>query len=185
MSHELRSPLNAILGFAQLMASDSLPPNPTQQASIDQILKAGWHLLELINEVLDLAKIEAGQASLSPEPVSLAEALRECHAMVEQQTLKRGVRMRFPSFDFPCFVRADRTRLKQILLNLLSNAIKYRNPDRLVAVLNENSPTLTVRLTRPAAREPDKPQNFSLTKEPLGSRSDQRDAVTPFTSPRR
>ncbi|CAJ95176.1 signal transduction histidine kinase containing a receiver domain (hybrid) and a PAS sensor domain [Cupriavidus necator H16] len=134
MSHELRSPLNAILGFAQLMASDSPPPPPAQQASIDQILKAGWHLLELINEVLDLAKIEAGQASLSPEPVSLAEALRECHAMVEQQALKRGVRMRFPSFNFPCFVRADRTRLKQILLNLLSNAIKYNRDQGTVEV---------------------------------------------------
>ncbi len=129
MSHELRSPLNAILGFAQLMASDSPPPTASQQASIDQILKAGWHLLELINEVLDLAKIEAGQASLSLEPVSVAEALHECHSMIEQQTLKRGIRMRFSLLDFPCFVRADRTRLKQILLNLLSNAIKY-NRDR-------------------------------------------------------
>jgi len=134
MSHELRSPLNAILGFAQLMASDLPPPTSTQQASINQILNAGWHLLELINEVLDLAKIEAGQASLSPEPVSLAEALRECHAMVEQQALKRGVCMRFPLFNFPCFVRADRTRLKQILINLLSNAIKYNRDQGTVEV---------------------------------------------------
>ncbi|AEI82269.1 signal transduction histidine kinase containing a receiver domain (hybrid) and a PAS sensor domain (plasmid) [Cupriavidus necator N-1] len=134
MSHELRSPLNAILGFAQLMASDSLPPTPSQQASIDQILKAGWHLLELINEVLDLAKIEAGQASLSPEPVSLSDALRECHCMIEQQALKRGIRMRFPLLDSPCFVRADRTRLKQILVNLLSNAIKYNRDQGTVEV---------------------------------------------------
>lgn len=134
MSHELRSPLNAILGFAQLMASDSPPPPPSQQASIDQILKAGWHLLELINEVLDLARIEAGQASLSPEPVSVAETLRECHCMIEQQALKRGVRMRFPLLNYPCFVRADRTRLKQILLNLLSNAIKYNREQGSVEV---------------------------------------------------
>ncbi|WP_182142311.1 ATP-binding response regulator [Cupriavidus necator] len=125
MSHELRNPLNAILGFAQLMSSESPPPSPSQQASIDQILKAGWHLLELINEVLDLAKIEAGQASLSPEPVSVVDILHECHAMLEQQALKRAVCMRFPLLDLPYFVRADRTRLKQILLNLLSNAIKY------------------------------------------------------------
>ncbi|WP_454739215.1 PAS domain-containing hybrid sensor histidine kinase/response regulator [Cupriavidus necator] len=125
MSHELRNPLNAILGFAQLIASDFPPPPPSQQASIDQILKAGWHLLELINEVLDLAKIEAGEASLSPEPVSVVEALHECHAMLEQQALRREIRMRFPLPDSSCFVRADRTRLKQILLNLLSNAIKY------------------------------------------------------------
>ncbi|AQV94871.1 hybrid sensor histidine kinase/response regulator [Cupriavidus necator] len=134
MSHELRNPLNAILGFAQLIASDSPPPPPSQQASIDQILKAGWHLLELINEVLDLAKIEAGQASLSPEPVSLVEALHECRAMLEQQALRREVRMRFPLPDSTCFVRADRTRLKQILLNLLSNAIKYNREQGTVDV---------------------------------------------------
>lgn len=125
MSHELRNPLNAILGFAQLMASDSPSPSPSQQASIDQILKAGWHLLELVNEVLDLAKIEAGHMSLSPEPVSVVDILRECHAMLEQEALRREIRMRFPGGDSPCFVRADRTRLKQILVNLVSNAIKY------------------------------------------------------------
>ena len=72
MSHELRSPLNAILGFAQLMESDSPVPTPTQKASIDQILHAGWYLLELINEILDLALIESGKAALSAEPVALA-----------------------------------------------------------------------------------------------------------------
>ncbi|CAG2151391.1 PAS domain-containing hybrid sensor histidine kinase/response regulator [Cupriavidus numazuensis] len=134
MSHELRNPLNAILGFAQLMASDAQPPTPSQQASLDQILKAGWHLLELINEVLDLARIEAGHASLSPEPVSVVEALQECRAMLEQQALKRAVRMRFHMPDFACFVRADRTRLKQVLLNLLSNAIKYNRDHGTVEV---------------------------------------------------
>lgn len=134
MSHELRNPLNAILGFAQLLASESPPPTASQQASIDQILKAGWHLLELINEVLDLARIEAGQASLSPEPVSVVDTLHECQAMLEQQALKRAVRMRFPAVEPPCFVRADRTRLKQILLNLLSNAIKYNREQGSVEV---------------------------------------------------
>ena len=76
MSHELRSPLNAILGFAQLMDSDSPPATPTQKANIGQILQAGWHLLKLINEVLDLALVESGKMSLSPEPVSLAEVFR-------------------------------------------------------------------------------------------------------------
>ncbi|GAB3628446.1 hypothetical protein GCM10027419_32970 [Pandoraea terrae] len=125
MSHELRSPLNAILGFAQLLSSDSPPPTPSQRAGIDQILRAGWHLLELINEVLDLAKIESGQVSLSLEPVSLADAMRECQSMTEPQAQQRGIRISFPRFDVPCFVHADRTRLKQILINLLSNAIKY------------------------------------------------------------
>lgn len=134
MSHELRNPLNAILGFAQLMASESPPPTASQQASIDQILKAGWHLLELINEVLDLARIEAGQASLSPEPVSVIDTLHECQAMLEPQALKRAVRMRFTVAEPPCFVRADRTRLKQLLLNLLSNAIKYNRDQGSVEV---------------------------------------------------
>ena len=134
MSHELRSPLNAILGFAQLINSDSPPPTPSQTASIDQILHAGWYLLELINEILDLAQIESGKLALSLEPTSLAEVVLECQAMIEPQGQKRGIKMTFPQFDLPCFVRADRTRLKQVLINLLSNAIKYNQPDGTVVV---------------------------------------------------
>jgi PAS domain S-box-containing protein len=134
MSHELRSPLNAILGFAQLISSDSPPPTPSQTASIDQILHAGWYLLELINEILDLAQIESGRLALSLEPTSLAEVMLECRAMIEPQGQKRGLKMTFPRFDLPCFVCADRTRLKQVLINLLSNAIKYNQPNGTVAV---------------------------------------------------
>src|ERR1035437_1211475 len=134
MSHELRSPLNAILGFAQLISSDSPPPKPSQTASIDQILHAGWYLLELINEILDLAQIESGRLALSLEPTSLAEVMLECRAMIEPQGQKRGLKMTFPRFDLPCFVCADRTRLKQVLINLLSNAIKYNQPNGTVAV---------------------------------------------------
>jgi len=125
MSHELRSPLNAILGFAQLINSDSPPPGPSQKASIDQILHAGWYLLELINEILDLAQIESGKLALSLEPTSLAEVMVECQAMIEPQGQQRGITMTFPRFEVPAFVDADRTRLKQVLINLLSNAIKY------------------------------------------------------------
>jgi PAS domain S-box-containing protein len=125
MSHELRSPLNAILGFAQLMESGSPLPTPNQKASIDQILQAGWYLLELINEILDLALIESGKLSLSPEPMSLTEVLSDCQAMIEPQAQKSGIRVSFPQVDSPYFVRADRTRVKQVLINLLSNAIKY------------------------------------------------------------
>ena len=125
MSHELRSPLNAILGFAQLMESDAQSPTPSQKESIAQILDAGWHLLNLINEILDLAVIESGTVSLSGESVSLDEVMLECRAMMEPQANQRGIRMTFPQFDKPCFVSSDRTRLKQILINLLSNAIKY------------------------------------------------------------
>jgi PAS domain S-box-containing protein len=125
MSHELRSPLNAILGFAQLMESEVPPPTPNQKASINQILQAGWYLLELINEILDLALIESGRLSLSPEPVSLADVLGDCHAMIESQAEKSGIQLSFPQLDNLRFVGADRTRMKQVLINLLSNAIKY------------------------------------------------------------
>jgi PAS domain S-box-containing protein len=125
MSHELRSPLNAILGFAQLMESESPAPTPSQKESIAQIQQAGWHLLNLINEILDLAKIESGKLSLSLESVSLAEVMLECQGMIEGQAQKRGIKMTFHRFDASCFVHADRTRLKQILVNFLSNAIKY------------------------------------------------------------
>jgi CheY-like chemotaxis protein/two-component sensor histidine kinase len=136
MSHELRSPLNAILGFTQLMESSSPPPTDSQKESIAQILQAGWHLLKLINEVLDLAVIESGKVSLSAESVSLAEVMAECQAMMEPQAQQRGISMKFPRFgeDAPFFVRADRTRLKQIVINLLSNAIKYNREKGSVVV---------------------------------------------------
>jgi signal transduction histidine kinase/ActR/RegA family two-component response regulator len=125
MSHELRSPLNAILGFAQLIDSGVPLPTPAQKDSIDQILQAGWYLLALINEILDLSLIESGKVSLSPEPVSLAEVLADCQAMIEPQADKGGIQVHFPALDGPWLVRADRTRVKQVVVNLLSNAIKY------------------------------------------------------------
>jgi PAS domain S-box-containing protein len=134
MSHELRSPLNAILGFAQLINSDSPPPTAAQTASIDQILHAGWYLLELINEILDLAQIESGKLALSREPTSVAEVLLECQAMIEPQGQQRGIKMTFPKSGIPYFVDADRTRLKQVLINLLSNAIKYNRANGTVVV---------------------------------------------------
>ena len=129
MSHELRSPLNAILGFAQLMDSGVPSPTTSQKASIDQILRAGWYLLELINEILDLALIESGKLSMSMEPTSLPEVLFDCKTMIEPLANKRGIRMQFPSFSGPCFVDADCTRLKQVVVNLLTNAIKYNRMD--------------------------------------------------------
>jgi signal transduction histidine kinase len=95
MSHELRTPLSAILGFAQLIESGSPQPTLSQKRSIDQILKAGWYLLELINEILDLALIESGKLSLSMEPVSLTEVMYECEAMIEPQALTRGISVAF------------------------------------------------------------------------------------------
>jgi signal transduction histidine kinase len=106
MSHELRTPLSAILGFAQLMETGSPPPTLAQKRSIDQILKAGWYLLELINEILDLALIESGKLSLSMEPVSLTEIMYECEAMVEPQAQKRAISVDFACLNTPLCVMA-------------------------------------------------------------------------------
>ena len=125
MSHELRSPLNAILGFAQVMASELPAPIKSQQSCIDQILRAGWHLLKLINEILDLAKIESRQVPMSKEPVLLDEIFQECRGMFDLQVQRLGIQLIFPPVGMALFVYADRTRLKQVFINLLSNAIKY------------------------------------------------------------
>jgi signal transduction histidine kinase/CheY-like chemotaxis protein len=134
MSHELRTPLSAILGFAQLIESGVPSPTTSQKRSVDQILKAGWYLLELINEILDLALIESGKLSLSLEPSSLAEVIHECQAMIEPQAEKRGISVTFPQLETRYFVKADRTRVKQVLINLLSNAIKYNKVGGTVVV---------------------------------------------------
>ena len=134
LSHELRTPLNAILGFAQLIESGPPAPDPAQKRNVDYILKAGWYLLALVDEILDLAVIESGKLSLSMEAVSLEEVMRECQSMVEQQARTRKVSLSFPRFDAPCHVNADRTRLKQVLCNLLTNAIKYNRPNGSVDV---------------------------------------------------
>jgi PAS domain S-box-containing protein len=147
MSHELRTPLNAILGFAQLMESGSPLPTPSQKRNLDQILKAGWYLLELINEILDLALIESGKVTLSSELVSLSEVLHECRAMIEPQAQKRHISLTFPRFDIPYFVKADRTRIKQVLINLLFNAIKYNKLEGAVAVEYILSPTGSIRIS--------------------------------------
>jgi PAS domain S-box-containing protein len=135
MSHELRSPLNAILGFAQLLESGTPPPTSAQRQSIDQILQAGWYLLVLINEILDLALIESGKLSLSREPVSLTEVLSECRGMIEPSALKNGIGLTFPRFADAPFINADRNRVKQVLINLLSNAIKYNRAGGTVQVI--------------------------------------------------
>ena len=134
MSHELRSPLNAILGFAQLIESGPPLPTPPQKQNIDQILKAGWYLLDLINEILDLALIESGKLSLSLEPISLSAVLHDCQTMIEPQAQKSGIRITFPHFDIPYFVKADYTRMKQVFINLLTNAVKYNKPGGTVVV---------------------------------------------------
>ena len=146
MSHELRTPLNAVLGFAQLMASEVPPPAARQQRSIDQILKGGWYLLRLINEILDLAMIESGKVTMSQEPMSMTDVLQDCKGMIEPQAAKRGIAMTFPSFDNVFYVHADRTRVKQVMINLLSNAIKYNGSGGSVIVQCVASGTDRVRV---------------------------------------
>ena len=134
MSHELRTPLNAILGFAQLIECAEPPPTIKQQKNVEQILKAGWYLLELINEILDLAVIESGKVVLHMERLSLAEVLNDAEAMLEHQAHQHSINMQFPpAADLYC-VKADRVRMKQVMVNLLSNAIKYNKPNGSVLV---------------------------------------------------
>jgi PAS domain S-box-containing protein len=122
MSHDLRTPLNAVLGFAQLLDLDSLSGD--QRDAVKQILKGGAHLLDLINEVLEIARIEAGHLSLSPEPVRVDEALSEAVALVRSMAAARAITIDVAPPTHLC-VHADRQRLQQVLLNLLSNAVKY------------------------------------------------------------
>lgn len=134
MSHELRTPLNAILGFSQLLANESLPSTQEQKRKFTHnILAAGHHLLALINEILDLAKIESGTLTLSMESVALDGLFQETLAMTESLVKTRDIRVIFPHCD-DMHVHADRTRLKQVILNLVANAIKYNRPQGMVAV---------------------------------------------------
>ncbi len=127
MSHELRTPLNAVLGFAQLLQTDLRAPLlPGQQESINEILRAGYHLLELITEILDLSQVESGRVHISLTAVDLGAVIDECISLVTPMADKRGVSIRFYTAEmFGLRVSADAIRLKQIMLNLLSNAVKY------------------------------------------------------------
>jgi PAS domain S-box-containing protein len=147
MSHELRTPLNAVLGFAQLMASDVPGPTPSQQRSIDQILKGGWYLLRLINEILDLSMIEAGKVTMSQESMSINDVLQDCKGMIEPQATKRGITLTFPELDNVFYVHADRTRIKQVMINLLSNAIKYNGIGGTIIVQCADSDGQRVRIS--------------------------------------
>jgi PAS domain S-box-containing protein len=131
MSHELRTPLNAILGFGQLLALEIKAG--VQSDNVQEILLAGRHLLELINEVLDLARIEAGKFTVSLEPVSLAAIVQECLNLAQPLAEARGIRL-ILSDTCGGNVQADRTRLKQVLLNLLSNAVKYNREQGTVSI---------------------------------------------------
>jgi signal transduction histidine kinase len=147
MSHELRSPLSSILGFAQLIEGSRPPPTPAQQGSVEQILSAGWYLLGLINEILDLTAIESGKLVLASRVMSLAEVLDDCQAMIEPQAQRSGIRVGFPVLKVPCLVHADPVRTKQVLINLLTNAIKYNRVAGQVEVCCTAAPGQPVRVS--------------------------------------
>ncbi len=135
MSHELRTPMNAILGFAQLLEADAREPlSARQREQVRRIREAGGHLLELINDVLDLARVEAGREAIALESVALAPLVDECLLLMRPLAAERGIDL---ASELPAAaprVHADRTRLKQVLLNLLGNAIKYNQPQGRVRV---------------------------------------------------
>lgn len=171
MSHELRTPLNAILGFAQLLEMGQL--NTTQKKGVDRILKSGKHLLDLINEVLDISRIEAGRMSLSLEPVQLSGVIAEMIEIVKPQTIERNIRIEFTDAESNrLFVKSDRQRLKQIVLNLLNNAIKY----------NRDSGSIWIRTElRPASEAASPMLRISMTDTGLGiSEEDLPKLFRPF-----
>jgi len=150
MSHELRTPMNSILGFAQILDSSKKHPlDEKQKEHVRQILRGGEHLLDLINEVLDLARIEAGKLSLSIESIEVTALLDECLSVVHGQAQQRGITLVTPWSGQPglFFVQADRLRLKQILLNLLSNAIKYNRSNEKVTVTITSVADHRIRIT--------------------------------------
>jgi CheY-like chemotaxis protein len=144
MSHELRTPLNAILGFAQLLEMDALAPE--QRESVQHILKGGRHLLELINEVLDVARIETGRLAFSPEPVALGAVLLESLELIAPLAAQRLVRISGPDEIPTGHIMADRQRLKQVFLNLLSNAVKYNRRGGSVTLTCEDAPEGRLRI---------------------------------------
>jgi PAS domain S-box-containing protein len=132
MSHELRTPLNAVLGFAQLLELEDL--SPEQQEAVAHILKGGRHLVDLIDEVLDISRIESGRLNLSPEPVPVDDLLADTLDLIRPLATQHGIHLL--GFGAKCggYILADRQRLKQVILNLLSNAIKYNHPGGTVSL---------------------------------------------------
>ena len=132
MSHELRTPLNAVLGFAQVLEMGDL--SESERQSVTQITKGGHHLLELINDVLDISRIETGNLTLSPEPVLVDDVVDDVLDLIEPLAGQRQIRCHAIRGVDETFVLADRQRLKQVLLNLLANAVKYNQPGGTVTV---------------------------------------------------
>jgi signal transduction histidine kinase/ActR/RegA family two-component response regulator len=145
MSHELRTPLNAILGFGQLLELAEL--DERDQDSVQHIVRAGRHLLELVNEVLDLSRIEAGRLTLSPEPVQVGEIVGEAVDLMRPSAAGRRISLDLDLLSCDVHIHADRQRLKQVLLNLLSNAVKYNRDGGEIQVSCATAPDDRVRIS--------------------------------------
>ena len=146
MTHELRSPLNAILGFAQLLDQATPAPSPAQTPHIKQILRAGWYLMDLIGEILDLTSIESGQLKLAMEPVPLSAVLQDCSTRVAASAQKTGIQLHVGQVTAAMKVFADRGRLQQVMTHLLSNAIQYNRIGGTVEVICSVEPQQRVRI---------------------------------------
>jgi len=145
MSHELRTPLNAVLGFAQLLEIEPLTDD--QQESVTQIVKGGRHLLELINEVLDISRIETGNLALSAEPVLPSEVVSDVLDLIRPLAVERSVTISTNLTAGDAFVLADRQRLRQVLLNLLSNAVKYNRIGGTIAIVCDRREAGLIRIS--------------------------------------
>ena len=190
MSHELRTPLNAILGFSQLLQMTPEKLDADQKQSVDEIFKAGKHLLGLINEVLDLAKIEAGHINLSIEPVCCVETLEECLPLIAILAKNRNIKIsimldgnEIQSNDLrnsDCIINADRTRLKQSLLNLLSNAIKYNkeNGDVIISFDSVSDDKIRINVTdNGLGISPENHSNLFKSFKRLGAESSKVEGI--------
>lgn len=164
MSHELRTPLNAILGFGQILELDAADFKPEQQSNIREIINAGEHLLQLINDLLDMAKIESGRLNLSIQAVDVAELVQQCIGLISAQSHARNLQIHNHIEAQNFQVKADSIRLKQVFLNLLSNATKYNRSNGLIdisAVLKaDNILRLSVRDTGKGLTEEEIDQLF-------------------------
>ncbi|MDH3972825.1 MAG: PAS domain S-box protein [Deltaproteobacteria bacterium] len=168
MSHELRTPLNSILGFAQVMQGEKEGLEERHESCVDEIIYAGWHLTDLVNDVLDISKVESGQLTIYARPVNICPTLEECIALIGPLVHEKGVNLSFEiSACFNEILYADQVRLKEIFLNLLSNAVKYNRASGSISVFCEKRDNGCLRIS------------FSDTGIGL-SEENQRLVFTPF-----
>ena len=174
VSHELRTPLNAILGFGQLLERDLVEQG--ERETLDQMLGAGRHLLAIVDDLLDLSRIESGDLRLSLEPVQVAGALAEAKALISPAASSSAVGIRQRPVNVDLYVRADRQRLIQVLLNLVSNAVKYNRRGGNVVISAGRSESGTARIEVSRHRQRDLRRTRSRSCSPRSSASTRRAA---------